>query len=272
MSTYIIGDIQGCYRSLKLLLERIQFNAQYDELWLVGDLVNRGPQSLEVLQLLMDMPNLQVVLGNHDLHLLGAFHDIRPLQPNDTLAPILEHHEADAMLDWLRFKPLFYQDASRPWVMVHAGMYPLWTLSQHHRLANQVQSCLQSDQYKAFLPTLFGNEPYCWSQDLSLEQQRRFTVNALTRMRFCDDHACLNLSHKGKIGDQPSHLKPWFEIEPLYTTSVNVAFGHWAALEGRTGKPGYFALETGCVWGQQLTAYCLDDQRYYRVDYKEAEL
>lgn len=271
MSTYVVGDIQGCYRSLRLLLQRIQFNYQTDALWLVGDLVNRGPQSLEVLQLLMDMPNVCVVLGNHDLHLLAAAWGVRPVKPNDTIAPILEHPACSDILDWLRFKPLFYQDTHQPWVMVHAGLYPLWSLSQHAFYASQVEACLQDEHYSYYLASLFGDQPYCWSQALSLEEQRRFTLNVLTRMRFCDDNACLDFNYKGKVGDQPSHLKPWFELASVYTDSVNVAFGHWAALEGRTNQARYFALETGCVWGERLTAYCLENKCYYSVEYKEAE-
>lgn len=270
MSTYVIGDIQGCYQALRLLLKRVNFRPQQDELWCVGDLVNRGPQSLEVLQFLMDLPHTQIVLGNHDLHLIAAAHQIRPLQPKDTLASILEDAECQAMIDWLRCKPLFYQDPDKPWVMAHAGLYPYWTLSQHQFFSAQVEACLRDDDYSEYLADLFGNEPACWSAQLTIPQKRRFTVNVLTRMRFCDDNACLDFAHKGKVGEQPAHLKPWFDIDPVYDKSINVAFGHWAALEGRTHQPRYFALETGCVWGQQLTAYCLENQKFYSVDYKEA--
>lgn len=269
MSTYIIGDVQGCYQSLQALLKRVQYRPAVDELWFVGDLVNRGPSSLETLQLISDQPHTRIVLGNHDLHLLAIAQGVRQLQPKDTLQAILDHDECEALLDWLRCQPLFYYDSDKQWVMTHAGLYPLWTLDEHQQYTQQVEQVLQAGDYGQHLQTLFGNEPYCWSEVESLQQCRRFTVNAMTRMRFCDQQACLNFQYNGRVGDQPDYLQPWFTLEPKYTTAVSIAFGHWAALEGYTHKPSYFALDTGCVWGQTLTAYCIETQRYYSVDNKE---
>lgn len=265
MATYVIGDIQGCAKELQKLLNVIQFSSD-DSLWLVGDLVNRGPSSLEALRFISRLPNTQVVLGNHDIHLLAVAAGVRPSKDLDTLQPILEAPDKEELLNWLRHQPLMIYNQALHAVLVHAGIPPCWDLATALKQASKVEKKLQSSNYVEFLKLAFGNMPTCWQDNLPEIDQQRFTINALTRMRYCQSENCLDFTYDGPIGTQPPELVPWFEQPSNFDSNLKIFFGHWAALHGQTHTPNRYALDTGCVWGNQLTALRLEDHAYFCVE------
>lgn len=259
MATYAIGDIQGCYDELMALLQLIEFNPNKDALWLTGDLVNRGPKSLEVLRFLKALPKSKIVLGNHDLHLLAVVYgDIRA-KPKDTFHDILEAPDKWELCDWLRQQPLLYANKEFDYVMVHAGLAPQWDLNTAKNCANEVADFLQSENFHALFTHMYGNDPSVWSDDLTGFDRLRFIINCFTRLRFCDTSGHINLSAKGKPGSQAKNLVPWFETPNRASASLKIIFGHWAALEGNASVKTVFPLDTGCVWGKCLTAMRIED-------------
>ena len=266
MATYVIGDVQGCFDALQALLLKINYQAGTDQLWFVGDLVNRGPQSLEVLRFVQALGSQQVVvLGNHDLHLLAVAAGIRAMKTKDTLAPILAAPDGADLLQWLRSRPLLYHDPKFNCVMSHAGIAPMWDLEQAIRYADEVSAALQSASYLAFLAEMFGDTPACWSDDLTGMARLRCIVNYFTRMRFCTGTGALDFAYKGTIADHPDNLCPWFEVPTRKLLPVKILFGHWAALNGKTNTADIVALDTGCVWGRCLTALRLEDWHRFSV-------
>jgi bis(5'-nucleosyl)-tetraphosphatase (symmetrical) len=266
MATYAIGDIQGCFTALTKLLDHIQFNSQQDTLWFAGDIVNRGPDSLSVLRFIKSLGSAhQTVLGNHDLHLLTVAYQVRAPHHSDTLNEILQAPDRDELIAWLTHRPLLVQDPDTQCVMTHAGLAPMWDLSEAIDLAKEVETHLQSDHIVEFLTHLFGNHPNYWEKNLSGYDRLRCIVNYFTRMRFCDEHGRLHLDYKGDIQHKPSHLIPWFEVKPRKNTDVDIIFGHWAALQGQTTVPHLYPLDTGCVWGNCLTAMRLHDKQLFSV-------
>lgn len=266
MPIYAIGDIQGCYDALQRLLEQCAFNPASDELWLAGDLVNRGPQSLEVLRFARSLGHrVKVVLGNHDLHLLAVHYGGESQRSNDTLAPIFSAEDRDELLDWLRFQPLVILDEARNWCMSHAGIPPDWSVRKARRLAQEVEAVLQSDQCVDFFRVMYGNKPDNWHKELQGMDRLRTIVNYLTRMRFVGAQGQLDLISKEGIGTAPEGFVPWFDVAGRKAAGNRLLFGHWAALEGKVTVPNIFALDTGCVWGGQLSALRLDDQQWFRV-------
>lgn len=266
MSTYVIGDVQGCFESLESLLLRISYHPGNDMLWFTGDLVNRGKQSLEVLRFVRGLGDRQVaVLGNHDLHLLAVAHGVRTPHPNDTLAPILSAPDREILIDWLRHRPLLHWSPAFSCVMTHAGIAPMWGLDKAIALAREVEVALQAPDYHLFLQEMYGDCPDYWEDNLSGMARLRCIVNYLTRMRFCTETGRLNLTYKGRIADKPANLVPWFEVSDRVSIPANVLFGHWAALGGKVDQRGIFALDTGCVWGNALTALRLDDWQRFTV-------
>lgn len=266
MATYAIGDIQGCFNALTRLLDHIQFDANQDVLWFAGDIINRGPDSLAVLRYIKSLGDThQTVLGNHDLHLLTVAYDIRPPHPSDTLDEILNAPDRDELLAWLAHRPLLVHDEANNYVMTHAGLAPMWDIATAKRLAKEVESHLQSQQIIEFLEQLYGNEPSYWEESLSGYDRLRCIVNYLTRMRFCDEAGGLHLIYKGDIQHKPAHLIPWFEVTNRKNTEINIIFGHWAALHGQTTMPKVYALDTGCIWGNCLTAMRLHDKKLFQV-------
>ena len=258
MTTYAIGDIQGCARSLDTLLETISFNDSRDHLWLTGDLVNRGPDSLAVLRRLIEMDgNITMVLGNHDLHLLAAAANVRKLTPEDTLQEILDAPDAPQLINWLRHKPLLYYDVGRDLALVHAGLPPAWSLQEAQIHASEIGELLTSSSWEKSLGTMYGDKPDLWSNSLDGEERHRYSINAFTRIRFCDSQGRLNFVNKGPPGSQPATLKPWYDFPRPGGHKTHIVFGHWASL-GLTLQPGYTCLDSGCVWGRQLTAVPLD--------------
>ncbi|MCA6064230.1 symmetrical bis(5'-nucleosyl)-tetraphosphatase [Thalassolituus marinus] len=266
MAIYAIGDIQGCFEALQRLLQKVSFDATQDQLWLAGDLVNRGPQSLEVLRFVKDLGHhAKVVLGNHDLHLLAIHYGGQSVRHHDTLTPILSAPDRDELLDWLRFQPLVQLDEGINWCMSHAGIPPRWSVRKARRLAQEVEAVLQSPQCADFFRAMYGNLPDRWQKGLTGQDRLRTIVNYLTRMRFVGDEQQLDLTSKEGVGTAPEGFMPWFEVAGRKACNNRLLFGHWAALEGKVTTDNVYALDTGCVWGGQLSALRLDDQQWFRV-------
>lgn len=260
MAVYAVGDLQGCLEPLKCLLQRVAFDPTKDTLWLVGDLVNRGPSSLETLRYLYAIrESLVCVLGNHDLHLLAVAHNAERLKRGDTLREILEAPDGPQLLDWLRRQKLLHYDEQRNTVLVHAGIPPQWSLRKALRLAAEVETALRDDNlFQPYLDGMYGNEPNKWDKELQGAARLRVITNYFTRMRFCTADGKLDL--KGKEGADTAlpGYAPWFVHKERKTRDLKIIFGHWAALEGRCDAPGVFALDTGCVWGGAMTLLDVD--------------
>lgn len=264
MTRYAIGDVQGCHEELRALLGRLKFSADRDQLWFVGDLVNRGPRSLEVLRFVRDLgENAVVVLGNHDLHLLAVAAGARRKRRSDTLDDILGAPDRDALLEWLTARPLAHLQAHAQGrdsdLMVHAGVVPQWTVHKTMELAAEVGVSLRGDP-RALFDHMYGDEPDLWQEDLSGTDRLRFTINVLTRLRVCTAEGRVDLKLKGKPQPPDSLFQPWFDIPGRLTRSARVIFGHWSAL-GFVQRSGAVGLDSGCVWGGTLTAFDLDVER-----------
>jgi bis(5'-nucleosyl)-tetraphosphatase (symmetrical) len=259
MARWAIGDLQGCCAEFEQLLARIRFNADRDQLWLTGDLVNRGPESLRALRTVHAMSaNVITVLGNHDLHLLAvALTPDARLRKNDTLDEILDASDCDTLLGWLLDQPLAHHDGARNDLLIHAGLVPQWTAVQAAALAREVSDSLQHDP-AALLGAMYGDEPRRWDDSLQGIRRQRFIINVLTRMRACTVDGVIDLKQKGTPESLPDELLPWFEIPERASRLTRVIFGHWSAL-GLRRKARLLALDTGCVWGGSLTAVNLDD-------------
>ncbi len=271
MATYAIGDIQGCYKTLRYLLTEIHFNPQHDRLWLVGDVINRGMGSLAVLQYLYDLQDrITLVLGNHDLHFLAVAANVAPLKKTDTFHDILEYSEMDRLCAWLRQQPLLHYDSHYDALMTHAGLYPLWDLATAQSLAQEVKSLLQGKEYVDFLKVLYGNQPDRWNENLEGFDRGRFIVNALTRMRVVSTDGRLELDYKDDLEHCPSGYLPWFQLPLLIEPRTRLIFGHWAQCILPIPYQNFYQLDTGCAWGRQLTALRLEDERVWRVENQES--
>jgi len=258
LARYAIGDIQGCCDELKALLERCHYSADRDQLWFVGDLVNRGPQSLETLRFVRALgSNATVVLGNHDLHLLAlAFGSKRKLKDGDTLDAVLAAPDRDQLLEWLLGRPLLVFDEPRGDLLVHAGLAPEWTPRAAAKLAREVEAILRADARSLF-DAMYGNKPDKWNENLRGMDRLRFVINAFTRMRYCRRDGTVDLKLKDMPGKQPEGIYPWFDVPGRKSADARVICGHWSAL-GLVRRPDLLALDTGCVWGGSLTAVDLD--------------
>ena len=259
MAIYAVGDIQGCYTELVQLLEKINFDQAADTLWLVGDLVNRGPDSLAVLRLVKSLGDAAItVLGNHDLHLLAVANGEGKLHRGDTLDEILAAPDRHELLTWLRHQRLLHVEGD--FVLVHAGLLPGWTVEQAASLAHEVELALQAEDYVDFLAHMYGNQPDGWDTELTGFERLRVITNALTRMRICTDQGKLEFDFKAEIHSIPKGYRPWFDIPGRRSAQATVVFGHWSAL-GLMIKPNVIALDTGCLWGGPLTAIRLEDRQ-----------
>ena len=260
MATWAIGDVQGCLVSLTRLLEKIRFDARSDQLWLVGDLVGRGPDPCGVLDLVISLQERAVcVLGNHDLHLLAASFGLRQVKPKDQLSPILEHAKRAEYTNFLLKQRLIYYSPDLNWVMAHAGLYPWWSLSENLRRAQEVAQALAGPDPKSFFENMYGDSPVQWGEALSGWDRLRFITNVFTRMRLCDDEGRLDLKHKGALPDAPGRFSPWFDFHNPGLSDTRVVFGHWSAL-GIVERPPYLGLDSGCVWGRRLSAVHLESE------------
>ncbi|WP_111641028.1 symmetrical bis(5'-nucleosyl)-tetraphosphatase [Marinimicrobium alkaliphilum] len=260
MSTYAVGDIQGCYLPLTKLLDKVRFDPSVDTLWVAGDLINRGPGSLDTLRLLMELgESVVAVHGNHDLHFLAVAYGFKKPNRKDTLTEILDAPERDDILHWLRQLKLVHHDPELQYTMVHAGIPPQWDLAQALARAAEVEAVIRGDQLEGFLAAMYGNNPAIWSDDLTGNDRLRVITNYFTRMRFCSAEGHLDLETKTAPGKHPQGYKPWFAHANHRCRDQRILFGHWAALEGRTDASNVVALDTGCVWGGELTALRLDD-------------
>jgi bis(5'-nucleosyl)-tetraphosphatase (symmetrical) len=261
MATYAIGDIQGCHDELQRLLEKVRFDPAADRLWLTGDLVNRGPKSLEVLRFVHQLGDSAVtVLGNHDLHLLALWqHQHHHFKSNDTLAGIFEAEDSETLLHWLRRQPLMHYDAELDIAMLHAGLPPQWGRDQALACAAEVEAVLQGPRFHEFLGHMYGNKPALWSEQLRGWDRLRFIVNCFTRLRFCTLDGRLDFKHKGHPDAQQTadHL-PWFRIPQRHSRELRIVFGHWSTL-GLYQQDNVHAIDTGCLWGGELTALKLED-------------
>ena len=270
MSTYVIGDIQGCCRELIDLLEEINFDSGQDQLWFTGDLVNRGPESLETLRFVKQLDkNTVITLGNHDLHLIAVAKKRRKKRSKDTLDEILTAPDREELLDWLRKLPLIHADPDTGFTMVHAGMVPQWDLQQTIELAGEAESVLRSDHFNEFLDVMYGNQPDQWSDDLAGHDRIRFIINCLTRLRYCSKSGRMDFDFKGPPGSEPEDIQPWFTIKSRKTNRDKIIFGHWStAILGNIKdfrKYNIYPLDTGCVWGGPLTAIRLEDEHLFSV-------
>ncbi|NDU91970.1 MAG: symmetrical bis(5'-nucleosyl)-tetraphosphatase [Ferrovum sp.] len=263
MSTYAIGDLQGCFTSLELLLAKLPIDWNHDHLWFVGDLVNRGPQSLETLRFVKSLGSRALtVLGNHDLHLLCVAEGFARHHEGDTLQPILDADDCDALLDWLRHRPLMHRENG--FALVHAGLLPQWTVSQASSLAREVEAALQMPDYREFLKVMYGNRPHQWSDELTGMDRLRVITNAMTRLRLCTAGGVMEFTHKGEPKDLPQGYLPWYDVPGRQSRGDKLIFGHWSALGLRLDS-NVLALDTGCLWGGQLTAVRLEDQALFQV-------
>jgi len=257
MAVYAVGDVQGCHDELLALLERIRFDPGSDRLWLVGDLVNRGPRSLEVLRTVRDLGQAAItVLGNHDLHLLALAGGRRRRRSEPQLEPVLLAPDREELLAWLAARPLLHRDAELGWTMVHAGLPPQWTLEDAEAAAREVERALAADR-DGFIEHMYGDEPDTWSPSLSGYDRLRFAVNCLTRLRYVTRGGRMLLELKGPPAEAPAGAIPWFRHPARVTSGARIVFGHWSAL-GYAEEEGARSLDTGCVWGGSLCAARLD--------------
>lgn len=274
MSTYVIGDIQGCYKALRKILKKVKFNSATDSLWCVGDLVNRGPKSLDTLRYLYDLGNAcKIVLGNHDLHFIAINEGCALARGKDTLKDLLEAPDVKKLSDWLRQQPLAYHNkvitnkGEENFLMIHAGVAPSWSLQTTLDLSAEVELALQANNYRKFLQSMYGDRPVRWCDSLKGYDRLRVITNYLTRVRFCDEKGTMCLKIKEGLNAAPIAFKPWYEYEKL-TPATKILFGHWAALEGFTGKSNIRALDTGYVWGRELSLLCLETDIIVKVESK----
>jgi bis(5'-nucleosyl)-tetraphosphatase (symmetrical) len=268
MSTYAIGDIQGCYQDLQALLQLIQFDPSQDTLWFTGDLVNRGPKSLQVLRFIKSLNERAiVVLGNHDIHLLAvAENNLQYLKPQDTLGSILSAPDREELLEWLRNRPLLHHDSTLEFTMIHAGLPPQWNLQQARECANEVEQALSGEQYKDYLANVYGNKPKKWSEELEGWERLRFITNCFTRLRYCSAKGKLSLKKKDNpfLNANEDKYQPWFLWSHRASCEQNIIFGHWSTL-GYYADNGVYALDTGCLWGGSLTALRLEDKQVFSL-------
>lgn len=258
MALYAIGDVQGQFDALQALLAKLRFDPRYDELWFTGDLVNRGPRSLEVLRFVAGLGARAVtVLGNHDLHLLAVANGARPIARRDTLAPILGAADREPLLDWLRRRPLLHVDTVRGWALVHAGLVPQWGIGNARALAAEVEAVLSGPRHIELYARMYGDVPDRWDDTLEGYDRLRFIVNVCTRLRYSDPLGRINLVHKGAPGTQREPWVPWFKLPGRLSRSTRIVFGHWSTL-GLYSGDNVLGLDSGCVWGATLTAARLD--------------
>jgi bis(5'-nucleosyl)-tetraphosphatase (symmetrical) len=263
MATYAIGDLQGCFGSLQQLLGEIGYRAAEDRLWFVGDLVNRGPQSLEILRFVRSLGKRAIsVLGNHDLHLLMVAEGRVKPHRKDTFEEILTAPDRDELLLWMRSLPLMHVEDG--FAMVHAGLLPSWSIAKARALAAEAEQALRGPDWRDLLSQLYGNHPDHWDDMLSGFERYRVIINAMTRLRICTPDGRMEFSYKGPLSGIPAGYRPWFSGPGRKSAKTTIVCGHWSAL-GVVSQPNLLALDSGCLWGGQLSAVRLEDRRTYQV-------
>ena len=276
MSTYAIGDLQGCFSELQDLLDKINFDESKDKLWFVGDLVNRGPESLKCLRFVKSLgKKAKTVLGNHDLHLLAVANKVREPHRNDTFDEILNANDADELFNWIRHLPLLVHDKKLNFTMIHAGLPPQWSLKKAKKLAKETESLLQSKQFNDFIHNMYGDQPDSWSKTLDGDDRYRFIINCFTRVRYLEQSGKLNLKENNSPGTQPESLIPWYALPRRKTNKDKIIFGHWSTVtlgEKQNFKEyNVYPLDTGCLWGGTLTAMRLEDEKIFSVSSKQTK-
>jgi len=265
MATYAIGDIQGCYQSFRKLLKKINFEPIKDQLWLAGDMINRGPNSLAVMEFILSNRNsVRCVLGNHDLHFLAVANECHAANLKDTYFDILESSLKYPIMTWLSKQPLARYNKEHNVLMTHAGLLPSWSHQEALKYSKEVSQTLQSAGSYQFYLSMYGNQPDTWKNGLQGLDRLRFITNVFTRMRYCHSDGRLELNTKSTPGVENAHLFPWFELDNTRYTG-DIVFGHWASLMGKTSRKNVYALDTGCVWGRKLTALRLECRRSFSV-------
>ena len=275
MAKYIVGDIQGCFDSLQALLKKASFDPTKDTLYCVGDLVNRGPKSLKTLRFLKGLgDSCRVVLGNHDLHLISIYYGIRNSSKKDTITKLLNSSDAKKLIEWLRIQPLMIYDKDSQFIISHAGIYPKWDIKTALKYSSFFSDNLKSDDFKVILKKMYGNEPLQLDAQSGFDAKLRFTVNAFTRMRFCNKDGNLSFTEKGSpdlktpINDLIDDNLAWFQLPNKRSEKVNFFFGHWSSL-GLYQHDNVFCLDSGCVWGNKLSLYDVDNKKFISVKSKE---
>ena len=267
MATYVIGDLQGCFTEFQRLMDLIQFDSTQDKLWLVGDIVNRGPDSLSLLRYIKQAGDLiTMVLGNHDLHLLMIAAGIARINPKDTLWPILNAPDRDELLHWLRQQKLLH--TAGQYVMVHAGLLPSWSIAQAEELAREVENALCQERDQELLASIYSNEPNYWDDEWTGDVRLGVIINAMTRMRICSADGKMNLTFKGNLQSVPMGYLPWFRLPQRASQHYTIICGHWSAL-GLYLTDNLIALDSGCVWGRKLTAIRLEDRKIFQLSCAE---
>lgn len=265
MATYAIGDVQGCYDELQALLAKIKFNSDRDQLWFCGDLVNRGPKSLETLRFIKSLQeNAISVLGNHDLHLLATAFSHKKPGKKDTFEPLLQANDSMQLLNWLRRQPLAHHNDELNITLLHAGTHPYWSIKKTLKLAREVENILRSKQHINFYRHMYGDKPTCWENELSGWSRYRYITNTLTRLRYCDKNGTASLNAKGAPGSQAKNLMPWYEVPRRASQNDTIIFGHWSTLPhaGLRSINNAYAIDSGCLWGGHLTAMRIDEKPF----------
>lgn len=265
MAFYAIGDVQGCFYALRTLLDKLRYDPVQDRLWFTGDLVNRGPQSLEVLRLVSSLPKTESVLGNHDLHLLAVASGQAPQKKNDTFDDVLDAPDREILLGWLRNRPLLVHDERSNYTMVHAGLLPEWDFICAQRLAREAEQAIARSQHNELFTHMYGDTPDHWRDELAGWARLRVIINAFTRLRYCDRDGKMDLRPKGRPGQQPPHLLPWFQVAGRKSRELRVVFGHWSTL-GVWNNDNVVGIDSGCLWGGRLTAVRLDTDPFEFID------
>ncbi|WP_281647567.1 symmetrical bis(5'-nucleosyl)-tetraphosphatase [Parendozoicomonas sp. Alg238-R29] len=265
MTTYAVGDIQGCYSVLRRALDTVDFDESKDKLWVAGDMVNRGPENLATLRYLKSLGKQCIaVLGNHDLHLLAIAAGARTPKRSDTIQDVLDAPDRDELIHWVKHRPVVHYSEKKSCLMVHAGIPPIWSEKKALKRAAELEEAIRGSNSDEFFHHMYGNEPNIWSKGLEGTDRLRVIANYFTRMRFCNARAELELIQKGDL--PPPGFAPWFLHDHKHSKKTTVIFGHWAALEGRVFEDGYEALDTGCVWGGSLTVMRIKDRVRFSVD------
>lgn len=271
MTTYAIGDIQGCYDPFQRLLDKLNFDPAEDKLWLAGDLINRGPKSLETLRFIISLgDSAQSILGNHECHFLAIAKGHKAPHRIDTFSNLLAADDSEQLIDWVQSQPFFYHDDELGYSMLHAGVPPQWSLSDTKKYALELESVFQSPAIDSFLAAMYGNSPNRWDENLTGHDRLRFIINCFTRLRYCDKDGQLNFKEKGALGTQPSNLVPWFNAPNRQTINDKLLFGHWSTL-GLHQSNKATCLDSGCLWGDSLSAIALDgSEQITSVDCKQS--